>query len=79
MLYTVETVARSDSPSSPPSDIFVRGSAPVVSHPNLKPGYALGCIHVKGKHKVYRHALYIQKMTVGAVTYSRCIFSFYCI
>ena len=55
------TTAMSSSPARVPADTFVRGSAPLVSHPGLKPGHKIGCIHVKGKHKIYRHALYIQE------------------
>lgn len=55
----IETVASSTSPAHVPAETFVRGSAPPVVHPQFKEGFAIGCIHVKGKHKVYRHALYI--------------------
>ena len=57
----IKSVLSSSSPASVPSETFVRGGAPPIFHPKLKPGLALGCIHVKGKHKVYRHALYIME------------------
>ena len=40
---------------------MIRGSAPVVFHPLLQPGLAIGCVHVRGKKKLYRHALYVME------------------
>ena len=51
------------SPAQVPNRYTVRGSAPPIKHPLLKPGYLLGCVHVRGRIKVYRHALYIMKST----------------
>lgn len=44
-----------------PSEYMIRGSAPVIVHPLLQPGLAIGCVHIRGKLKVYRHALYIME------------------
>ena len=42
---------------------FLRGSAPPVRHPRLKEGYLMGCLHVKGRLKVYRTLLYVMEDT----------------
>ena len=47
------------SPAFVPSEYMVRGSSPPVSHPMFEPQYFLGCVHLRGKSKVYRHALYV--------------------
>ena len=57
----IASIATSESPATVPADTFVRGSAPPIQHPNLNTDLLIGCVHVKGKHKVYRHALYIQQ------------------
>ena len=57
----IASIATSKSPATVPADTFVRGSAPPIPHPNIRADLLIGCIHVKGKHKVYRHALYIQQ------------------
>lgn len=54
-------VAKSPSPASVPNPYFVRGSAPVLNHPLFKPGYAIGCVHLRGRFKVYRHVLFLQQ------------------
>ena len=51
------------SPAQVSNRYTIRGSAPPISHPLLRPGYLLGCVHVRGRIKVYRHALYIMKST----------------
>lgn len=61
-VISLTTVAKSISPAIVPSDYFVRGSAPVIKHPLLRDGYAIGCIHIRGKFKIYRHALFIQQL-----------------
>ena len=38
---------------------FVRGSAPIIAHPLFPSSIGIGCVHVRGRHKVYRHALYL--------------------
>ena len=57
----IASIATSESPAKVPADTFIRGSAPPIKHPNLHADLVIGCVHVKGKHKVYRHALYIQQ------------------
>ena len=49
------------SPAEVPSDYMIRGSAPVVIHPKFEKGLALGCVHLRGRLKSYRHALYIME------------------
>jgi hypothetical protein len=49
------------SPSHVPTKYFIRGSAPTIYHPLFKPGLLLGCIHVRGRIKVYRHALFVME------------------
>ena len=55
----VETLIISPSPARVPNDYLIRGGAPPIKHPLLEKGYLVGCVHLRGKTKVYRHALYI--------------------
>jgi hypothetical protein len=57
MPNTITTVSLAEVPS----DYMIRGSAPVINHPKLQPGLGIGCVHLRGKFKVYRHALYIME------------------
>jgi len=58
MVY-IETLIVSPSPARVPNDYMIRGSAPPVEHFLLDNGLKVGCVHLRGKQKVYRHALYI--------------------
>lgn len=55
-------MASSPSPASVPNAYFVRGSAPVIKHPLLNKEYSIGCVHVRGRFKIYRHVLFLQHM-----------------
>ena len=58
---SVPTTITTLSPAEVPSDYMIRGSAPVVFHPLLEKGLAVGCVHLRGKFKVYRHALFVME------------------
>ena len=57
--FPMKDLIRTPSPAFVPSEYMIRGSAPVISHPLLDRQFLLGCVHLHGKTKVYRHALYV--------------------
>ena len=59
----MKDTVRSLSPATVPGEDMVRGSAPVIRHPMLESQYGIGCVHVRGRHKVYRHSLYVMEMS----------------
>ena len=68
----VVDIAVSPSPSKVTTPFIIRGSAVPVSHPLLKDDYLIGCVHIRGTLKVYRHALYVMsnKHPYDILTYS---------
>ena len=58
---SVPTTISTLSPAEVPSDYMIRGSAPVVHHPLFEKGLVIGCVHLRGKFKVYRHALFVME------------------
>ena len=76
-MVDVHTLISSPSPSQVPSNYMIRGSAPPIHHPLLEAGFVVGCIHLRGKTKIYRHALYIleTKYPYNIVSFSP-LFSF---
>ena len=60
-MVDIATLIVSPSPARVSSEYFIRGGAPPVVHPFLESGYVVGCVHMRGKLKVYRHALYVME------------------
>lgn len=62
-LSSLATTKQPNMASWRPSSRFIlRGSAPVVSHPSLLSTHlAIGCAHLRGKQRVYRHVFYIME------------------
>lgn len=73
----IPNLITSPSPARVPNPYMIRGSAPPVHHPLLDADYAIGCVHLRGKLKVYRHSLYVveTKYPYNIVSYSP-LFSF---
>ena len=54
----VPDVCATKSPSQVPNKFLIRGSAIAVKHPHFQ-NRSIGCVHLRSKTKVYRHALYV--------------------
>ncbi len=57
----VPNLISAPSPARVPNPYMIRGSAPPVTHPILDDGFLIGCVHLRGKLKVYRHSLYVME------------------
>jgi hypothetical protein len=61
LVIEMPDTVKSWSPAIVPSEYFIRGSAPVVKHHLFEKDFAIGCVHLKGVKKIYRHALYVME------------------